>query len=78
MKTQAKCFLCFGKISTKLLFCSYNAIIKTKCWSFTNTKNLILKLLLCGDELLSTPKIITFLEKPLPKLHKHSPFNGIS
>ena len=42
-----------------------------------NTKKLFSLLSVWDDELLSTPKIVTFLVKSLRKLHESSPSNAI-
>ena len=42
-----------------------------------NTYKLFFKLSALDDELLSTPNIVTFLVKSLPKLHESSPSNAI-
>ena len=42
-----------------------------------NIKNSFLRLSTCDDELLSTPKFITFLTVPLPKLYQSPPSNAI-
>ena len=41
-----------------------------------NTRKLLLLLSVWDDEVLSTPKITTFLAKSLPKLHEPSPSNA--
>ena len=42
-----------------------------------NTEKLLLQLSVWDDELLSIPKIITFLERSLSKLHETAPLNCI-
>ena len=42
-----------------------------------NTKKIFFPLSASDDELLSTPKLATYLAKSLPKFHEPSPLNAI-
>ena len=65
MQTQAKCYY-----SSKML-----PLISSVGSSY-NTKKLFLQLSAWDDELLSTPKITTFLANELQKLHETAPSNA--
>ena len=67
MQIQAKFCVWFTKFNTKL-FTKLPLI--PKVGTSLSTKRLFLQLSACDDELLLTPKIITFLAVSLSKLHE--------
>ena len=68
IETQAEFCVCFPKINSKLCSGKPKLPLIPKVGSSTNTKKLFLWLSAWDDELLSAPKIITFLAVSLPKL----------
>ena len=77
MQTQTNVYLCFTKISTKLFLRCANAAINIISRPARNTKKLFLRLPTFDDELLSIPKITSFLVKLLPKFNETAPSNII-
>ena len=70
MQTQTKFCVCFTKTNIKLFSGAPKLLLIIKVGPSPNIKKLFLRLSEWHDELLLTPKIITFLAKSSTKLHE--------
>ena len=77
MYTQAKFSISFGKINAIFFSGEPKFPLTSKVGPKPKIKKLIFWLSTSNDELLSTPKIITFLAVSLPKIHQSPLSNAI-
>ena len=77
MQTQEIFCLSCSKVNTKLFFALPILLLISSVGPSPYTKKLFLRLSTWIDELLSTPKITTFLAKVLPELHEPAPTHAI-
>ena len=77
MQTQIKFCLCFTKVNIKLFSGTPMLPLISSVDPSPNTKKLFLQISVWDDELLSKPKITTFLAKSLTKVHEPAPSNAI-
>ena len=77
MQTQAKFWVCFTNINTKFFFCEPKLPLIPNVGPSPNNKNLSLWLSAWDDELLTTPKIITFQAASLSEVYENALSNII-